>query len=307
MENTNDKETTLLARWMSGNISEEEQIKLDKDPNSSAYKKIAEASKQLYFEKPDLDKQYEALLSKRDGSPSLSKKTNYITWLYSAAAIVIAIFGINYFLSAQSQIDVITEIAQNKEITLPDGSIVNLNSSSVLSFNEKEFLTKRELILDGEAYFEVKKGSSFIVHTSNGSISVLGTSFNVYSRDNDITVFCDEGRVQVQRAANLIVLNPGEGAFAKANTPLTSTPTSKQSPQWRSGTTYFQKEQLRDVFKELERQYPVTLNIEDVNLDRRYNGYFSHSNLEDALKEISEIMQIKYTIDGNIVTVTSEK
>lgn len=302
MEDTNDKDDTLIARWISGELTKEEASKLKADPDVATFKKIIDASENLYFEKSNLDEQYKTLLSKRDEVITRTKKTTYIKWFFTAAAIVI-IFGISYLFFPDNLQNVRTEIAQTKEITLPDNSTITLNASSSISYNSDNFLKNRILILEGEAYFKVQKGSSFTIQTDNGTITVLGTAFNVFSRESDFTVFCDEGRVQVQRDSTSLILNANEGAFAKAELPLTST-LSKRSPKWRTGRTYFQKESLKEVYKELERQFPVSLNTEKIDVNRLYSGYFDHSNLEKALEEISKPMRIHYKIIGSKVELS---
>lgn len=304
MEENKEQESTLLARWMKGTISKEEKIKLENDPAFETYKKVAEASGRLYIEKPNLDDQFQKLLEKRQEQTIKAKKGNYKNWFYAAAAAIVILFGINFLINSQQESTVTTTVAETKNLVLPDGSTVQLNATSSVTYDAKDFLKTRTLTLDGEAYFKVQKGSAFTVKTKNGAVLVLGTAFNVYSREKDFKIFCDEGRVQVQSNSKTIILNAGEGAFAKAEVPLSTTPPTIKSPQWRSGRTYFQKETLKEVYRALERQFPVTIRTERIDVDRLYNGYFDHSNLENALDEISKPMRITYEIKGSEVILS---
>lgn len=303
MEDTNDKDNTLLARWISGELSEEETNYIETDSNIATYKKIINASENLYFEKPNLEEQYKTLLNKRDEVITTTRKPTFNKWIFTAAAAILIMFGIIYLFYPKSLESVTTEIAQTKEITLPDNSAVTLNALSSITYDTDNFLKERILTLKGEAYFKVQKGSSFTVQTDNGTITVLGTAFNVFSRESDFTVYCDEGRVRVQNDSTSLILNANEGAFAKAELPLTPTLT-KRSPQWRTGRTYFQKETLKEVYKELERQYPISIDTKEIDVNRVYSGYFDHSNLEEALEEISKPMRIHYKIIGSKVELS---
>ena len=97
--------------------------------------------------------------------------------------------------------------------TLPDGSIVWLNSASTFSYAAK-FGKTRSVTLVGEAFFEVEKDSKpFNVETNHGTVEVQGTSFNVkaYSHDNDFETTLQEGSsfFKVKNAGNEITLKPG--------------------------------------------------------------------------------------------------
>ena len=91
----------------------------------------------------------------------------------------------------------------------PDGSVVTLSPQSEVSFVEND--ESREVILDGEAFFQVEKGIPFFVKTDNGSVSVLGTSFYVTDREDLIDVKCFTGKVKVRTGDNDFVLVKGEG------------------------------------------------------------------------------------------------
>ncbi len=100
-------------------------------------------------------------------------------------------------------------IAEKTAVELPDLSQVKLNAQSRLTFNKKSWNKKREVVLDGEAYFKVAKGSKFSVITKDGTVTVLGTQFNVKHRDNYFEVVCFEGSVGVEYKESSVTLKPG--------------------------------------------------------------------------------------------------
>jgi len=128
----------------------------------------------------------------------------------AAAAIVIlllSIYSVNSYLSNKV---IKTQFAEQSEITLPDGTEVTINAGSKLAWNDKKFTKKRQLTLNGEAYFNVKKGDEFIIKTKLGTVEILGTKLNVFSRDNSFWVSCISGKVRVSANNEQQIILPGE-------------------------------------------------------------------------------------------------
>ena len=99
-------------------------------------------------------------------------------------------------------------------LELPDGTVVWVNSESSLRFPEKFTSNRREVFLEGEAYFEVKKDANrpFYVHTEVGKVRVLGTAFNVcaYSNDRFWQTTLVEGSVMINQEEKEVLLKPNE-------------------------------------------------------------------------------------------------
>ncbi|MDP4820086.1 MAG: FecR family protein, partial [Saprospiraceae bacterium] len=117
-----------------------------------------------------------------------------------AVAASMAVLLIARFLLTDDALSIQTTIGESLVYTLPDGSTVTLNALSSVRFDPDGWSENRSLELQGEAYFEVRKGSSFEVLTPDGTITVLGTAFNVFAREGAFKVVCFEGKVRV--AAN---------------------------------------------------------------------------------------------------------
>ena len=124
-------------------------------------------------------------------------------WKYAASiAAIIAVSGLSawYVLSNQSreQITVSTGAGETLALVLPDSSKVWLNENTVLAYPEAFDGDKRELHLNGEAYFEVTKNKHkpFRVNSKNMSVQVLGTKFNFKSLDNGKTAEAESRRQQ---------------------------------------------------------------------------------------------------------------
>lgn len=134
--------------------------------------------------------------------------TNIVSYQKFAriAAVIIPLFlfagGMFYYLSPQNEmIEVSVAYGEQKRLILPDSSEVWLNAGSTILYPETFAKDKRLVMLDGEAYFSVKKdtASPFIVEASQLSVKVLGTRFNVkaYPNDEKITTTLTSGKVEV--------------------------------------------------------------------------------------------------------------
>ena len=117
-----------------------------------------------------------------------------------------------------------TTFGEWKTITLPDGSVVELNANSLLTITKHwSENNNRTVWLTGEAFFKVKKIPStkckFIVKTKDLKVEILGTSFNVNSRFDQTEVFLEEGKVKLYLGNTKEYMAPGEFiAFSKKKT-----------------------------------------------------------------------------------------
>lgn len=179
------------------------------------------------FEKP-------ALIAKTGKS---SKKKSSIVKIWGGIAASIAlVIGLYFlivgkadFLQGQQELVYRTGFGEKLDIELDDGSQVTLNANSVLRWTEDWQDNKgRQVVLEGEAFFEVKRqdGIPFTVVTDDVAVEVLGTSFNVDSRESSTRVYLDEGKVNLKlkeiiadpaqegsaemKKNNEILLQPGE-------------------------------------------------------------------------------------------------
>jgi ferric-dicitrate binding protein FerR (iron transport regulator) len=192
-----------------------------------------------------------------------------------------------------------TGFGNQTQITLPDGSLVSLNSGSKLVWNEKKFNRKRLVTLSGEAYFEIEKGGEFIIQTENGTVEILGTKLNVFSREKEFWVSCLTGKVGVETENSNQILLPGEIVE------LTSQGLEKrvltevnQTAAWKEGMFYFEDKPLVSIFAEIERQFDVSIQFEgDVN--RSITVSFTNNKLEEVLDVVCIPMGLKYEVAKN--------
>mgnify|MGYP001826267895 FL=1 len=173
-----------------------------------------------------------------------------------------------------------------------------LNSLTKISDNERQLADKRLVQLEGKAFFELAKGAKFVVATSAGSVSVLGTEFNVRHRGRVFEVRCFEGQVKVVSGEHTTVLREGDN-FRISNGVVTSGKNTDSFPRWTRNTSDFQRVPMSEVFAELQRQYDVEVLLEGVDPEQLFTGGFEHGNLELALRSITEPMGLSYSINKN--------
>lgn len=224
-----------------------------------------------------------------------------------AAAIVILLFSVysvNKYLSIET---VKTQFAQQTEIALPDGSGVFLNAGSKLVWNNKKFTKKRHLTLKGEAYFDVKKGDEFIIKTKNGTIEILGTQLNVFSRKSSFWVSCISGKVKVSANKQQIIITPGELVqLTDEGLIISNLVTIDNTTSWKEGLFHFEDTPLNTIFDELERQFDVSIKFEG-GANRMATVDFSNKNLNEALDVVCIPMELNYEIRNNKKITISKK
>ncbi len=245
-----------------------------------------------------------AELSKKIDNNDRSRKINLSFFFKAAAVAVILITGGLYFWFQDTSVK--TNFAQIKEVILPGGSHVLLQAGSEISFNERSWAKKRIVHLSGEAYFSVKKGSKFQVISQNGKVQVLGTKFNVISRDKHFEVACVTGkvRVKINKHEKGKILTKGLYTKKVNNTLIEPAPIDiKLITERQKGKFAFNKAELNDVFAEIERQFDVKIEYSGKK-DRLFTGYFSNKDLDKALQMVCIPMELDYQIKNKLVILS---
>ncbi|NJK97852.1 MAG: DUF4974 domain-containing protein [Bacteroidales bacterium] len=202
-------------------------------------------------------------------------------WLNIAAAILIPLLLTNvifwYFLNSRDKETVWQEVyvpkGEKLQVMFQDGTKVWLNSDTKLKYPVEFKENEREVKLEGEAYFVVKKDieKPFYVHLIGLSLKVTGTSFNVkaYGNEPTMTTNLDEGNVSLLTIQQNIEVEhkliPGQQAsFSKNNSKIriASSAIGKNS-QWKDNKIIFKNTHLNEVIKILERWYNVKFELAD--------------------------------------------
>ena len=287
------KQNYFLAKWLNKEITEAELLKYISDDELRSYKKIVATTSLL--EAPKYNAEEALLKLKCVPKKSKVRKLNFSSQFYKVAAVLALLLTSYYFIS-NKRTSYSTQLAEKINFELPDNSKVNLNADSEITFKTKNWESKRELNLKGEAYFNVKKGSKFTVNTSLGSVSVLGTHFNVLARNAYFEVFCYEGLVSVQYKNETIKV-PAGSTFKVLNSKSEfSDGIIETNPSWLQNNSSFKSVPYSYVIKEIERQYNIEVTYDKSYEDTLFTGTFTHTNLNTALKAICIPLNFNFTI-----------
>ncbi len=287
---------TYLSDWLSGQITDDELKLLVSEEDFAAYRKIKITLEGFQIEAPDLEQNFNAVIQKRN-TPTKKSVQVISLWKYlTVAACLILSFGIYHFFIASNT--VVTDFGTNTTILLSDHSKVVLNSKSKLCYSNY-FKYKRTLQLEGEAFFEVQKGSPFIVETPLGKVKVLGTKFNVISFRDFFEVVCYEGKVKVTKGSKSIVLTHGESVRFYDDTIENWADGTSRKPSWLTGESAFRNVPMQYVFDQFENQYHIAVSYPKHIGNVKFTGAFTHNNLDVALKAICIPLHLKYAQDGS--------
>ena len=200
-------------------------------------------------------------------------------------------------------------------ILFSDGSKVSLNSGSILKYPVK-FLSnqKREVFLQGEAYFDVAEDKSnlFVVNSEGINVEVYGTKFMVknYSEDFTSDIILVSGSVKIQNSLNKtsLLLKPGhKGSVNKVDFKITETKVNtKIYTSWIDGEVIFRMETFGQILKKLERLYNVTIiNNREESLNELFNAAIDVNNedIEVVLEYFNKIYNIEYKIFNNKIII----
>ena len=319
----------LIDRLRNGTATKEEKELLERHWQNAINDSAAIDEMQLP-DRESLKKEMYSNISDRLGFAPQKKVTSVISLnplLYKIAASILiacAAGGAWYFSSTQ----LVTEVAANTvrevrtnygertTVMLPDQSSVVLNGNSRLRYNENwSEITEREVWIDGEGFFAVqhtKSHQKFVVHTRDGlDVEVLGTKFNVKSREHSSEVLLTEGKVKLNVTTineNPVYLEPGELATIKENKLSKRLVEDKQYTSWVRSKLYFNQMTLEELANILRETYGLTVTFGDEELKaRQLSGEISSATSDDILFAIAETFNIQVTRKADDAVIFSLK
>jgi len=355
----NKTEEEAIVNYLSGDFSENDSEILNnwlmKDQQNqlvlNQFSVIWQMSnlKQAY-NKIDTHKAWNELQNRMNKWQGKSLKLQWTELLKIAAIFVIALFlgGLGYhFLDKRG--DIISEplfveyfspLGSRSFVQLADGSKVWLNAGSTLKYQNTFGTINREIILSGEAFFEVKKNKDlpFVVKTSEIDVIALGTKFNVkaYSEEKTIETTLIEGSVKLEsnsvKLSDDLFLKPNEKAvFTKKSQTVELTADQQQNisqakteqvkpkleiiqsvePEpiisWKEKRWVINNEKLGNLAVKLERRYDVNFIFDnEVLKEYTFRGTLEDETLEQIMEAIKLSAPVKYVIDKKTVYVMAD-
>jgi ferric-dicitrate binding protein FerR (iron transport regulator) len=268
-------------------------------------------------------------------------------WWMLAASLVIATTISGYLLrkvgnteAPVQEASLATNYGKRIHTVLPDGSVVWLNGGSSIKYTQNlKTNGKREVVLNGEAFFDVRHDAKhpFIVHAGKVNIEVLGTAFNVkaYLTDVFMETTLIRGKVEILNDAkpgSNIVLYPNEKVIIntrhfnseKVNLVLpkkVAVDSVNAQPDvsaikpamidgnvaetaWLDNKLSFKKENFYDLAKQLERWYGVVIVFDNnIYLPKHFTGTFNNQGIDEVMRALQLTQPFHYSINNNQIHI----
>lgn len=217
-----------------------------------------------------------------------------------------------YFLTSNplsgENVTITAPKGEKANITLADGSLVWINSGSTLTYHNDFNRKKRELFLDGEAYFEVAKDPKrpFIVHTRDMDIEALGTAFNVraYLEEKHVSTILLKGEIKVDAQGQQRVLTENQRVIIDKSALTFSTDKvfAADFIQWKDGNLYFENSSFDEIALTLSRVFNVEIRFVSERLrSMRFSGTLGNSSIRNALDILSLTSSMHYEMNGTVI------
>lgn len=304
---------SLLQRYVEGNVSQEEADEvvdwLDADPAH-------------VDEFMALHKLHDILLMNKTVFRAEEKRGRKLRWLPAVreilkiAAVFLLAWSIQWWTDTKNEEELYQTLyvpaGQRAELLLPDSTQVWLNAHTTLVYPTTFRQKTREVQLDGEAYFKVKRNEKqpFIVKTSKTDIEVLGTEFNVfaYREEEDFSVALLKGSVMLHATdGNSFRMRPGE-QIHYANGAFHTTPIEEMDYfKWKDGQICFHNATIEDIMKKLSLYFDVQIELKNKKLgEEHYTGKFwTKDGVEQVLRVLQLELHFHYTreYESNKITI----
>lgn len=229
--------------------------------------------------------------------------------MMAVAAILLLAFSALLYKTWQhtpARQTLVTANAEQRQVELPDGSLVTLNSGSTLEYPKTFAREQRGIKLSGEAFFEVAHDAQrpFLVNTANAQIKVLGTKFGIWSRGEETRVVVREGRVALRDEAGKsagVELTANQMSWRRGRNEAEPTRAidAGYALGWLEGRIVFDQTSLAEVAAELQRVYNVEIVLANAGLARHtITGSFNRKPVDSVLASICLTLNLKHKQEG---------
>lgn len=231
------------------------------------------------------------------------KKSRRYQWVAAASVLLLLLVaGAALWWSSPEKTKLVTAFGKWETVQLPDGSIVELNANSELTYTTNwQKGANRKVWLKGEAFFKVKKEKSeakFMVVTKDLTVEVLGTSFNVNSHGEETKVYLEEGEVKLYLEEVVTHMKPGEflaySGLKKAITERKEAPAELHT-SWKDGTLILNDETVANIIKKVEEIFGVTFKTDDPDfLNQKKTIMVPMDEMDVALPLLERLLGVKF-------------
>jgi transmembrane sensor len=270
---------------------------------------------------PNMPEPVEEKEKEEDGTLSLG---SYASWLKVAAMAVVAL-GVSFYVFQKSPEalaeEATTELVKKSSFTtisgenyfrLPDGSTVQLNAGSELSYGDSFGVDNREVILYGQAFFDVKHdpAHTFTVHSGSVTTQVLGTAFDVkaYPDQKEVVVTVVRGKVRVSDETHTIAtITPNQQVIVNVNTREAQRVVVDATTElaWKEPYIILDNVNVTAALKIVSDKYKTPIRIEGNALNgcQVTSVFLHHENLDDVLNVITRSFNASYTRKNGVIVI----
>lgn len=317
-----EEKPNLIIKYLQGTLSKGET------DNFYNWVNADEANKKQFFEVKaiydaafsgdhsiDIEKSWLRFLAKKQPKPLWRKAVSY------AAVCIIAICITSiFFISTADKPETVASCyiggdgLEADVVVLPDGTRVSLGSKTTFHYDPDYGQSKRNVYLEGEAYFEVskQKDKPFIVHINGMTVEALGTAFNVmaYPGDSLFTTTLLDGSVRLiaGQLSQPVVLKPNQQFVYNRNQHITQVNQVDASDYiaWTTGYYHFSEQTLEAILHRLSYVYGITFDVQFEKLNQTtFTGtFYRGQSARDLMEIINLSVPIKYKLEDRHVTIT---
>lgn len=291
----------ILAKYFTGNANTSEKLfvenwRSESSENLQIFKEFqiiwSQSENETSFA-PNINSALEKVDNQlqRDAKPV--KELHIHRFIKYAATIVIlltsSLFVWNIF--HEESVLVAETHTQKIELLLPDGTRVWLNRNSRIEYPNQFENDSRIVYMDGEAYFDVQRDTTrpFIIKTKQTTTTVLGTEFNLVSRNNLQNIMVTEGKVLYISEQAKTILTVGETATLKNNIIEKKTSINTNKLAWKTGVLIYKNTPLQEVFQDLRSLYNIEITTKNDSVNNiRFNAELDNRDVD----EIFEFLEI---------------
>lgn len=303
-----DLYTTEDARQLLNSLSNPDSHEMLNELSSEIWEEAATQQPLTDLEREHYKREARQLLKRIEHKKRTWFRRIAVVAVSTAAIVCLALGGIHYLKHLNERqiiyMEAATSYGERKQILLPDGTQLTLNSCSHVRYPNNFIGEERRIELEGEGYFQVHRNEKqpFIVSTRRFDVRVLGTCFDIksYSSDEVVSVEVESGKVQVDlpeamirlKGKEQVLINTISGEYSKRRE-------DRPVAIWKKGGLRFNSTPIRDVAKELERVYNCRITFADGQFNNLISGEHDNKSLEAVLQSIEYTSGIRHKKEGN--------
>ena len=303
-----DLYTTEDARQLLNNLHDSDNNEILNELSSDVWEEAATQQPLTDLEREHYKREARQLLKRIEHKKRTWFRRIAVATVSTAAIICLVLGGIHYLKHQNEQqiiyLEASTSYGERKQILLPDGTQLTLNSCSHVRYPNSFIGKERKIELEGEGYFQVYRNEEqpFIVSTHRFNVHVLGTCFDIksYTSDEIVSVEVESGKVQVDlpeammrlKGKEQVLINTISGEYSKRRE-------ERPVAIWKKGGLRFNSTPIRDVAKELKRMYNCRITFADGQFNNLISGEHDNKSLEAVLQSIEYTSGIRYKKEGN--------